>query len=504
MQQFVEQIIQTFGGYLLNFGGAVLILVGGWFLALIVSAVVRKALERTSIDNHLAQRLGMDPSEFNIEVMAGKIVYWLIMLFVLVAVFQTLRLTVVTGPLNRLLEEIFEFVPNLLAAGGLLLVAWLIATFLKFIVSKGLGATKLDDTLTSQVGLVEEGQTPMSETLANIVYWFIFLLFLLPILGALEMDALLDPIQDMVYSLLGFLPNVLGASIFVLVGWFVARILRQIITSLLVAVGADSLGERVGITGEQTLSAIIGTVVYAIVLLLAIIQGLDALKIEAISGPATAMLTTLLEAIPNIFGAMIILGVTYLIGQLVSGLVTSILTNIGFNKVLSLIGLKPAEGQRTPAEVVGYLVVVGLMLFATVEAANLLGFTILADLVANFLSFTGDIVLGVIIFGLGLYLANVACNVVLGTAGTRAVFLSQLTRLSIIILSTAMALRQMGIAYDIVNLAFGLLLGAIAVAVALAFGLGAREIAAREVESWIKQLRSTTDDDQQPQAQPDS
>ncbi len=495
-----NQIIQTFGDYFIKFGGSILIaaliLVGGWFLALIVAAVVRKGLERTSLDNRLAQRLGMDPSEFNIETVAGKVAFWLIMLFVVVAIFQVLNLAVVAGPLNQLLEDIFAAVPNLLYAGLLLLAAWLIATFLRFIVSKGLGATKLDDTLTSQVGLAEEQQVPMSETLANIVYWFVFLLFLPPILDALGMQGLLDPVQGMVDDLLSFVPNILAASVIILVGWFVARIIRQIITSLLVAVGADSLGERVGITGEQTLSAIIGTVVYAIVLLVAIIQGLDALEIEAISGPATAMLTTLLNAIPNIFGAMVILGVTYLIGRLVAGLLTSILANIGFNKVLELIGLKPVEGQRTPAEVVGYLVVVGLMLFATVEAANLLGFTILADLVANFLSFAGDIVLGVIIFGLGLYLANVACNVVLGTAGTRAVFLSQVTRLAIIILTTAMALRQMGIAYDIVNLAFGLLLGAIAVAVALAFGLGAREIAAREVEGWFKQLRSTTDDDQ--------
>jgi hypothetical protein len=52
-----------------------------------------------------------------------------------------------------------------------------------------------------------------------------------------------------------------------------------------------------------------------------------------------------------------------------------------------------------------------------------------------------------------------------------------------------MGLRQMGIANDIVNLAFGLLLGAIAVAVALAFGLGARDIAGAEVSRWVKELR---------------
>jgi hypothetical protein len=299
----------------------------------------------------------------------------------------------------------------------------------------------------------------------------------------------------MLDNLLGYLPNLLGAAIIVVVGWFVARIIRQIVTGLLVAAGADRLGERIGLgtaVEGQTLSGIIGTVLYALVLIPAVIAGLNALQIEAISGPATNMLNTLLDAIPAIFGAMIVLGVTYLIGKLVAGLVTNVLTSVGFNRVLALIGLgsEPQEGQRTPAEVVGYLVLIGLMLFATIEAADLLNFGIVADLVAEFLSFAAQVVLGIIIFGLGLYLANLARNVIVSTAGAQANLLSRAAYLAIIVLAAAMGLRQMGIADDIVNLAFGLLLGAIAVAVALAFGLGAREIAGRQVDSWFKQLRS--------------
>jgi hypothetical protein len=130
------------------------------------------------------------------------------------------------------------------------------------------------------------------------------------------------------------------------------------------------------------------------------------------------------------------------------------------------------------------------MLFATIEAADLLNFGIVADLVAEFLSFAAQVVLGIIIFGLGMYLANLARNVIMSTAGAQADILSRAAYLAIIVLAAAMGLRQMGIADDIVNLAFGLLLGAIAVAVALAFGLGAREIAGRQVDSWFKQLRS--------------
>jgi hypothetical protein len=188
---------------------------------------------------------------------------------------------------------------------------------------------------------------------------------------------------------------------------------------------------------------------------------------------------------------MIILGIAYFIGRLVSSLVTTMLTSIGFNRVLSLIGLgdESQAGRRTPAEVVGYLVLIGLMLFATIEAAELLGFGIVADLVANFMTFAAQVILGVIILGIGLYLANLVYNIILSTAGPQANLLSQAARLAIIVLAVAMGLRQMGIADDIVNLAFGLLLGAIAVALALAFGLGSREVAGREVEMILNRMR---------------
>jgi hypothetical protein len=496
VQQLFEQIIQTVGAYLPNIVGAILLLVIGWLIALIVSAGIRKALERTKLDNRLAERMGLqtDQTEFNIETGVSKGVFYLIMLFVIVAFFQALGLTIITNPLNSLLTQLFAFAPKLLGAGALLLVAWLVATGLRFIVSKALGATNLDNKLSSQAGLTEGQQAPLSETLANVLYWFIFLLFLPAILGALGMEGLLAPVQSMVNELLGYLPNVLGAAVIVVVGWFVARIIRQIVTGLLVSLGADKLGERIGLSSTadgQSLSNIIGTIVYALVLIPAIIAGLNALQIDAISGPATNMLTSLLNAVPAIFGAVVVLGITYLVGRLVAGLVANILTGIGFNKVLAVIGLggKLQEGQRTPSEVVGFLVLVGLMLFATIEAAGLLGFGLVADLVAEFLAFAGQVVLGIVVFGLGLYLANLAKNVIMGAAGTQATLLAQAARIAIIILSAAMGLRQMGIANDIVNLAFGLLLGAIAVAVALAFGLGARDIAGAEVSRWVKELR---------------
>ena len=115
---------------------------------------------------------------------------------------------------------------------------------------------------------------------------------------------------------------------------------------------------------------------------------------------------------------------------------------------------------------------------------------LLADLVAEFTVFAGQVILGLIVFSIGLYLANLAAKTVRASGTTQAGLLALAARISILVLAGAMSLRQMGLANEIINLAFGLLLGAIAVAVALAFGLGGREVAARELEEWLQSLRS--------------
>jgi hypothetical protein len=138
---------------------------------------------------------------------------------------------------------------------------------------------------------------------------------------------------------------------------------------------------------------------------------------------------------------------------------------------------------------VGFLTTIAIMLFAVIESANMLGFTILAELVSEFIVAAGGVLLALVIFGLGLYLAGLADRVVRDAGGAQARLLAPTARIAIIIFAGALALRQTGIAEDIVNLTFGIVLGTIAVAAGLAFGLGSREIAARELEGFLAELR---------------
>jgi small-conductance mechanosensitive channel len=526
MQDTLVGIGQIIALYLPNVVAAILILIVGWLLALLISSLVRRLLRRTALDNRLMGRLGLSQQARTvpIEDLIARIVFYLILLFVLIAVFQVLGLTIITQPLNLLLAQIFQYAPKILAAAALLLLAWLVASALRFLVTRALAATTLDDRLSREAGLEDVQRPPMSQTLGNVVYWFVLLLFLPMVLDALDLGGLLAPVQSMLNEVLSFLPNLLAAGLILLVGWFVARIIRQIVTGLLAAAGVDRLGERLGISrmlGSTTLSSVLGTLAYVLVLIPTAIAALNALDIAAITAPATTMLTTLLNALPSIFGAALVLIIAYVIGRLVAGLVTNILASLGFDNILQRIGLgreplareplggaplgrepsstaplgtepvtrEPVPGVRTPSQVVGTLVLVGIMLFAAIEAANLLGFEIVAVLVAEFINFAAQVVLGLIILGLGLYLANLAYNTIQGTAGPRANLLAEAARIAVIVLSAAMALRQMGIANDIVNLAFGLLLGAIAIAVALSFGLGTRHLAAQVAENWLNRVR---------------
>ena len=117
-----DQVSQLVGGYLPNLLGALAILVIGWLVALVVAAVVRSALNRTTIDNRIAVWMGAS-QELKVERYAGKTAFWLVMLFVLVAFFEALNLTNVTEPLNVLLSQLTGFAPRVLGAGTLLLAA---------------------------------------------------------------------------------------------------------------------------------------------------------------------------------------------------------------------------------------------------------------------------------------------------------------------------------------------------------------------------------------------
>ncbi len=542
-QTGVQEMSQSLGlpqnilDVLLNLLGALGILLVGWVIAWLVASGVRSLLKRTEVDNRLASMTaGQRATDLNIEGLAAKIVFWIIMVLAVVAALNVLNLTTVSQPLNSFLNQIFAYLPKVGGAAIMIAVAWLIATISRIVVLRIAKSFDIDGRLATTTAVDEDPTTPgargtpggnnqflLSETLGNAVYWFVFLFFLPLILGILDLQGPLQPVQNLLDDFLSFLPNILKAIIIGLVGWIIARIVRGIVTNLLVAVGTDRLGQSLGLTGgrgRQSLSWIIGTILFTLILIPTAVAALEALQIESISGPASAMLNQILDAVPQIFTAALILVLGYMVGQFVKDLLTSLLTGIGFNNVLNWLGLDTGEAAaspsnlpppppvdmepggplliqpdafrpegKTPAELAGIVALVGIVLFAAVAATNVLGIPALTAIVSGLLVILGQLLVGLAIFAVGLYLANLAYNLVASSGSAQAKILGQTARISIIVLVSAMALQQIGLAPDIVNLAFGLLLGAICVAIALAFGLGGRDVAAQQLREWLDSFK---------------
>jgi hypothetical protein len=185
----------------------------------------------------------------------------------------------------------------------------------------------------------------------------------------------------------------------------------------------------------------------------------------------------------------LILIITYYVSRFVARIVTRLTESLGFDTLAQKMHIDHVfSGPMQPSRLAGTLVVFFAMLFATVEAANQLDFTQVRDVVTMFIQFGGEVLLGAVIFIVGLWLANLAYDAVKRAGGQHSGFLANITRYAIMGLVIAMGLRAMGIANDIVNMAFAFTFGAIAVAVALSFGLGGREPAGKLMDRWLSRV----------------
>jgi len=496
MSELLEQVRQQFAVYGPNLLAGLAVLVVGWLLAVLASFLVRKILSRVSIDNKFAQWLaGPDAKrEIPIERWAGTAVFCLVMLLAVIAFLQTIKLMQVTRPIMSLVDPVMAYLPRVVGGILLLIAAWIIATVVRKVLLVVLSASKIDEKVAGQVR--EDGRPiSLSRTFADIVYWLIFLLFLPAILQALAIQSLLEPVTNLFNKVFTFLPNLLSAAVIALIGWLIARIVPRIVQSLRANTGLDILSEKWGLAGslgKQKLSGVLALVLYFVILVPVIISALGALKLEAITRPASEMLSKIMAALPNVFGAIIIVLLAVLIGKIVSGIIANILAGVGFNNVLVKLGLSKQvpQGKQSPSAWVGLVVFVFIVLLASVTASDMLGFPSVGVLIQDFITLAGHILMGAVIFALGLLLAQIVGKGICATESPHAGSLALGARTVILALAGAMALRQTGLADEIITLAFGLLLGAVAIAAAIAFGIGGRDLAARKLNEWMRSLES--------------
>jgi hypothetical protein len=290
-----------------------------------------------------------------------------------------------------------------------------------------------------------------------------------------------------------------------IVGIFVARILQRITASALHAFGADALSDRVGLSrvlGKPNLSGLLGYIVYIIVFIPVVIAALNAVGLTYLAAPLSEMLTQVLLAIPKLFAAAVILGVAYVIARVIADLVTNLLSNAGFDNIVTRLSLGEvsAEGRNKPSQIVGMLIIFVIMLFAAMAAAGMVGWAAMVVILGQFIAFLAQLLVALIILVIGVYLANLAAKVILGTNLEQKRLFALLARIAIIVFAAIMALDQTGLANDIVNMGFGLLLAGLALAVGLAFGLGGKDVAKYQLVRWYKSAEASLAAPEAPEA----
>ena len=373
---------------------------------------------------------------------------------------------------NELALAVLEKVALALVA---LLVTWLLARAAKWAFAK----------LVDNVGFLQRSTssgTSIGEQLGKIVGLLIWGFGLLVILTILGLGNVAGPIDNLLNNVMEFIPRLVGAGLIFFIGLMLARIARDLVVATLQTVDFDKWANRGGVetaTGNTTISKTIGTIVYAVIVIFVSILALDALDLESVSGPASDMLRLILDAIPRIIGAALLLALGYLISRFVVQVLKEVLPGLGVDRAMAESEVLPASTRLS--DVIARVVQVAIVLFFAIAATRLLGFPELTAILDQVLELGGRVIFGAVVIGVGFVIAGFLVRMIAGTGG-QTTLASSIVKWATIVLFTFMGLQFMGVGEEIVQTAFTAAAIGAAVAGALAFGLGGREWAGRKLE----------------------
>ena len=387
--------------------------------------------------------------------------------------------------LDDLLNAIFGYVPSLVSAIILLALALVVALIVKAIVIKLCSRLHLEKHFRKKGVDAPDGKeiSDLIQTIGRITFVLVFAFFLPAILSSLKLDNISAPVTGMMNSIVGYLPNILGAAAIFFIGMYLAKIIKQIVVSILKGVRFDKLQEKAGMKSDESaarFSSLIGTIVYALIIIPVIIASLMVLGIDAITGPAVNMLDSILSVAPNVMVAIVLIFVGVFLGKLAGSLLSALLAGVGANKLLSNYMKEPESGGKKIllSDIIGNLVKYIIILLLVVQSFAVLQLDVLNNLGTMIVLYLPDFIGALIIFGAGFFLAGFVEKTMKEHAST-SVFSTGLVKALIVTITIFMTLNQLKVASLIVNATFVVILCAIAVAFAISFGIGGKDTASR-------------------------
>jgi hypothetical protein len=218
-----------------------------------------------------------------------------------------------------------------------------------------------------------------------------------------------------------------------------------------------------------------------------------------VTGAWNAFATKITAFLPELIGAIIIFVAGWIIARLIRLAVERLLKLIRFDKATEKAGvqefLKKGDIVKAPSEIIGVLVYWFIMILVIIASLDALGLPIVSDLFNSIFLYIPNVVAAIIVLILGFLVGNLLSAVVRTAASNaglkNADGLGAIALYAIVFFSGAIAFIQLGIGEEIVTAAFGIAFGAAALALAIAFGLGGRDVAADYLKRWFEEKNKT-------------
>lgn len=385
-----------------------------------------------------------------------------------------------TNVLTNFSDKIAISVPNIIGALIILLIGWLIAKGVQKLIINVLKRTPLDDK-------VMEGS---SKGVGKFLYYLILIIVFLIVLETLGIKSVLSPLESMIDKFLGFIPHLIAAGLIGVIGYLLAKIVAGLVASAgsLISKGVDKVGLKNTEKTTEQIVKVLKSFVFIVIFIPLLIQAINALQLHSVGDPLNEILDGFIDIIGNVIVAAVILTIFVWGGRLLTNFLSDLFSDLGIDDLTEKIGLNSVIGEKSSlAKLVANILYFFIIFFGVITALEILRLEQLTTIFEQILDISGSIAFGVVILVIGNFISTLIYKAM--TNSKKNQFVASVVRIAVLGLFLGIGLRFMGIANEIVNLAFGLTLGAVAVVIALAYGLGGREAAGEHFKEIIQKLK---------------
>lgn len=396
-----------------------------------------------------------------------------------------------TTIIDSLFYPLLSALPGVIRMLVLVIIAFSLAGLLRKFTLSGLSKIQFSQKL-QEWGVIkpEDNGQSLIKTLGQLVYFLVILFFLPSILSGLNISSTVDPISSMFEKFFAFIPNMIAAGLILFVGTFFCKFIKGLLTGVLERLDIDAWYTKV--TGQvklpfdsQQIISVLSTVVYVLIFIPILTLALETLGITSISQPIVTILNQVIGILPNVLVALILIAVGSFVAKLIGNLLENLLETAGINNYSKYLFAKEEVNFELSA-IITQIVRAIIIVFFFIQAIQVLNLEVFNAVGSALLAYLPSLISALAIVILAIIASNLVANFLQKVTDSPLVI--TIVRYLIIVFAVFMALDQLKFAQHIVQSTFTIVLGALAVAFALAFGLGGRDFAARQLEKLEKKI----------------